>query len=250
MQSIGGLVSHQSSALHGAAEGLEALASGHTGTRIEKRTEIMRDLLRLHQHDVVLARALHLVSTHIRTSPMNAVVRIGAAGHLVIAAILVRHRLAPVVGAQFVADAHDADIPAEAALPRRIKLERDAFIPRSVQLEMRAIELVDQELIDEQLAAAADVDRISSTGKSTGKQSGDEECGVFHVGGYSNGATQPWPSATCWFIERTREAVLPLPHTFFQSLPGMIRCMNSLNKGTVKAVSPWLGLQIMPLAMS
>ena len=31
------------------------------------------------------------------------------------------------------------------------------------------------------------------------------------------------------------------------SSPGMIRSMNSLNIGTVKAVSPWLGLQIIPL---
>jgi hypothetical protein len=30
----------------------------------------------------------------------------------------------------------------------------------------------------------------------------------------------------------------------------MIRFMNSSNSGTVNAVSPWLGLQIMPFAMS
>ena len=35
-----------------------------------------------------------------------------------------------------------------------------------------------------------------------------------------------------------------------QSSPGMIRRMNSSNMGTVKAVSPWLGLQIMPLLIS
>ena len=35
-----------------------------------------------------------------------------------------------------------------------------------------------------------------------------------------------------------------------QSLPGMIRRMNSSNKGTVNAVSPWLGLQMTPLEMS
>ena len=35
-----------------------------------------------------------------------------------------------------------------------------------------------------------------------------------------------------------------------QSLPGMIRFMNSSNNGTVKAVSPWLGLQIMPLVIN
>ena len=31
---------------------------------------------------------------------------------------------------------------------------------------------------------------------------------------------------------------------------GMIRRMNSSKRGTVNAVSPWLGLQIMPLAIS
>jgi hypothetical protein len=31
-----------------------------------------------------------------------------------------------------------------------------------------------------------------------------------------------------------------------QSSPGMIRRMNSSNRGTVKAVSPWLGLQTIP----
>jgi hypothetical protein len=36
----------------------------------------------------------------------------------------------------------------------------------------------------------------------------------------------------------------------FQSSPGMILRMNSSNKGTVKAVSPWLGLQIMPFAIN
>ena len=35
-----------------------------------------------------------------------------------------------------------------------------------------------------------------------------------------------------------------------QFSPGMIRRMNSSNKGTVKAVSPWWGLQIMPLAIN
>ena len=34
------------------------------------------------------------------------------------------------------------------------------------------------------------------------------------------------------------------------SSPGMIRSMNSLNIGTVKAVSPWLGLQIIPLPIN
>ena len=36
----------------------------------------------------------------------------------------------------------------------------------------------------------------------------------------------------------------------FQSSPGMIRCMNSSNNGTVNAVSPWLGLQIMPFPIN
>ena len=31
---------------------------------------------------------------------------------------------------------------------------------------------------------------------------------------------------------------------------GMMRFMNSSNRGTVNAVSPWLGLQIMPLLIS
>jgi len=35
-----------------------------------------------------------------------------------------------------------------------------------------------------------------------------------------------------------------------QSCPGMIRRINSSNMGTVNAVSPWLGLQIMPLAIN
>ncbi len=35
-----------------------------------------------------------------------------------------------------------------------------------------------------------------------------------------------------------------------QSLPGMMRRMNSSKSGTVKAVSPWLGLQTMPFAIS
>src|SRR5688572_17477629 len=40
--------------------------------------------------------------------------------------------------------------------------------------------------------------------------------------------------------------------TFYsrQSSPGMMRRMNSSNSGTVKAVSPWLGLKIMPFAIS
>jgi hypothetical protein len=37
---------------------------------------------------------------------------------------------------------------------------------------------------------------------------------------------------------------------FFQSSPGMIRFMNSSNNGTVKAVSPWLGLQIIPFTIN
>jgi hypothetical protein len=32
-----------------------------------------------------------------------------------------------------------------------------------------------------------------------------------------------------------------------QSFPGIILFMNSSKRGTVKAVSPWFGLQIMPL---
>ena len=35
-----------------------------------------------------------------------------------------------------------------------------------------------------------------------------------------------------------------------QSSPGIVRFMNSSNIGTVKAVSPWFGLQIIPLAIS
>jgi hypothetical protein len=35
-----------------------------------------------------------------------------------------------------------------------------------------------------------------------------------------------------------------------QSCPGMIRHMNSSKSGTVKPVSPWLGLQTMPLEIS
>ena len=35
----------------------------------------------------------------------------------------------------------------------------------------------------------------------------------------------------------------------FHSSPGMMRFMNSSKRGTVKAVSPWVGLQIMPLAI-
>jgi hypothetical protein len=34
------------------------------------------------------------------------------------------------------------------------------------------------------------------------------------------------------------------------SLPGMIRFINASNIGTVNAVSPWLGIQIIPLEMS
>lgn len=37
---------------------------------------------------------------------------------------------------------------------------------------------------------------------------------------------------------------------YCRSLLGMMRSMNSSNVGTVKAVSPWLGLHIMPLLMS
>jgi hypothetical protein len=36
----------------------------------------------------------------------------------------------------------------------------------------------------------------------------------------------------------------------FQSSPGIIRSMNSSNSGTVNVVSPWLGLQIIPLPIS
>lgn len=35
-----------------------------------------------------------------------------------------------------------------------------------------------------------------------------------------------------------------------QPSPEMVRFMNSSNMGTVKAVSPWLGLHTMPLPMS
>jgi hypothetical protein len=48
-------------------------------------------------------------------------------------------------------------------------------------------------------------------------------------------------------VTRARGATLAYA---FQSSPGMIRRMNSSNMGTVKAVSPWLGLQIMPLAIN
>jgi hypothetical protein len=41
-----------------------------------------------------------------------------------------------------------------------------------------------------------------------------------------------------------------LARQLFQSVPGTIRLMNWSNNGTVKAVSPWLGLQIIPLAIS
>ena len=39
-------------------------------------------------------------------------------------------------------------------------------------------------------------------------------------------------------------------HAVRQSSPGMIRAMNWSNIGTVKAVSPWFGLQIMPLEIN
>lgn len=39
-------------------------------------------------------------------------------------------------------------------------------------------------------------------------------------------------------------------HAVRQSAPGMMRFMNWSNIGTVNAVSPWLGLQTMPLAVS
>ena len=42
---------------------------------------------------------------------------------------------------------------------------------------------------------------------------------------------------------------LDKPHARQSSLR-MIRRMNSSNRGAVKAVSPWLGLQIMPLAIN
>ena len=38
-------------------------------------------------------------------------------------------------------------------------------------------------------------------------------------------------------------------HSDFHSEPGMIRFINSSNRGTVNAVSPWLGLQIIPLVI-
>lgn len=40
------------------------------------------------------------------------------------------------------------------------------------------------------------------------------------------------------------------PNYARQSSPGTIRRMNSSNSGTVNAVSPWLGLQTMPLAIN
>lgn len=40
-----------------------------------------------------------------------------------------------------------------------------------------------------------------------------------------------------------------LPLYRFQSSPGMMRRMNSSKSGTVKVVSPWLGLQIIRLAI-
>ncbi len=41
-----------------------------------------------------------------------------------------------------------------------------------------------------------------------------------------------------------------LHHCSRHSFPGIIRCMNSSKSGTVKAVSPWFGLQIMPFAIN
>ena len=39
-------------------------------------------------------------------------------------------------------------------------------------------------------------------------------------------------------------------YAVFQSSPGMMRFINSSNSGTVNAVSPWLGLQIIPFVIS
>jgi len=38
-------------------------------------------------------------------------------------------------------------------------------------------------------------------------------------------------------------------HSVFHSAPGMMRFINSSKRGTVNAVSPWLGLQIIPFVM-
>lgn len=39
-------------------------------------------------------------------------------------------------------------------------------------------------------------------------------------------------------------------YSFNHSSPGMMRLMNSSNMGTVDAVSPWLGLHIIPLIIN
>jgi hypothetical protein len=79
------------------------------------------------------------------------------AGHFVRAAILVRDRLAAVVGTEFIAHTDDADVTAEPAFPRRIELQRDALVVWRVYLQVRAVQLIDQEVIHEKFASAADV---------------------------------------------------------------------------------------------
>ena len=155
-------------ALDRSAEGLETLGLGHSGARVAEGGEIGARLVGVHQHDAVGLGAVGLVEAEFGLGPVVAVRRLGDAGHLVLAAVTARDRLATVISAQpAVGEPDHGHIAAEGPLPRFVEGKGEALLTRCVQLEANAVELVDEELIDEELAPVADVHGVLGRCRAT-----------------------------------------------------------------------------------
>ena len=168
-------------ALDRSAEGLETLGLGHSGACVAEGGEIVARLVGVHQHDAVGLGAVGLVEAEFGLGPGAAVLRLGDAGHLVLAAVTARDRLATVIRAQAaVGEPDHGHHAAEGPLPRFVEGEGDTLLARCVELEASTIELVDEEPIDEELAPVADVNRIGGVGKQAGEAGEQQEQGSFH----------------------------------------------------------------------
>ncbi len=142
-----------------AADPLVPLRRRNFGARIEKRAEVVRRRGRLRQNDVVLARTVHFVETKLRLCPMNAILRLGHAGAFVLAPVGAVGRHAAIINAIQIAILDDRAIPAEEPFPRVVELEHRPFIMRTGKHQLCVVELVDQVMINEQLALRTEFDR-------------------------------------------------------------------------------------------
>ena len=142
----------------------------------------MRGGLSAHEHDVVHARSHHFKDVQFRLGPDPAISGFRTAGEFLLAAILVGHGLAAVVGTQSaIVQCQDGGIAAEETLPGLVKLERDSLIARSMQLQVRAAHFVDQEMIHKQLATLTDRDwRVGAAGKGAGNEQSGKKEASFH----------------------------------------------------------------------